>query len=74
MGVIVWLINKGTSSMFMRFLVFVFDVLPSNLLSRLFGMWASIAFPYPLQVFFNRAFCFFCRIDLSDCGKAHGEF
>ena len=74
MGVIVWLINKGTSSMFMRFLVFVFDVLPSNLLSRLFGMWASIAFPYPLQVFFNRAFCFFCRIDLSDCGKAHGDF
>ena len=58
----------------MRFLVLLFDILPSNILSRLFGKWASVPFPRPLQIFFNKAFCFFCKIDLSDCGLQHSDF
>ena len=57
-----------------KFLVILFDVLPNNILSRLFGKWASIEFPSFLQTIFNKGFCFFCKIDLRDCGRKASDF
>lgn len=49
-------------------------VIPEKLLSHLFGMWAKIEWPAPIQLFINTTFADMYKINLSEAIKPIDEF
>ena len=58
-------------SMLMKF---IFLVIPEKLLSHLFGLWAQIEWPAPIQLFINTTFANMYKINLSEAIKPIDEF